>query len=261
MKQKLDHIWGNVENTTSGDITALQTQVTNIDTRLTSLSNVAAKTNVDNNFSTTQTVRGTIKSTDNVRVEKGDKKIVMETFDYSNKNYSRIVFQVGNANRFIIQHNNTDNVTQMIGSEVNMSVPTPTSNNHPTTKLYVDNKIADSFTTSEIVSWTGNMETTNLTWNKTNNFTATGTYVFTITIKVNDKRNYITESIKIDDLTKVYISNVKLMGYGIDVSNSIQTIPTKGLSLVYDNKNIKLVKYGTGHPTNAEIKIFYKKVS
>lgn len=257
MKTKLDHIYG---VTGTGDINALKEKVENIDTRLTSLSNVAAKTNVDNNFSTNQTVRGTIKSTDNVRVEKGDKKIVMENFDYGGKNLSRIAFQVGTSNRLLIQHNNNDNLTQFIGSEINMSVPDPTGNKHPANKQWVEAQITNAFTTTELITWSGNMNSTNLTWDKSGQFRETGTYAFTVRVKANDKTNYITETINIDNLTKTYISSVKLMDYGKDVSSAVQTLPQNALALVYANKNIKLVKYGTTHPNNAEIKIFFKKV-
>lgn len=258
MTTQLDHLYSNGGG--SGDITALENKVQQIDTRLTSLSNVAAKNNVDNNFSTSQTVRGTIKSTDNIRVERGDKKIVLENFDYNSKNYSRIAFQVGNNNRLLIQHNNNDNITQFIGSEINMSVPDPTNAKHPANKQWVEAQITNAFTTSELISWTGNMQTTDLTWNKSGNFSEAGTYAFTVRVKANDKTNYITETINIDNLTKTYISSVKFMDYGKDISNDIQSLPDKALSLVYKNKNIKLVKYGNGHPTNAEVKIFFKKV-
>lgn len=57
MKRKLDHIWGNSSGN-AADITALQAQVAAMNTKLTNVANIAAKTNLTNTFTTNQNING-----------------------------------------------------------------------------------------------------------------------------------------------------------------------------------------------------------
>lgn len=187
MKVKLDHIYG---ESGSGDLTALQNQVN-------SLSQIAAKTNLDNRFTTNQTIPSVT-------------------------------------------------ITGAVDA-----------NNKAATKAYVDNK----FNLAVLQEWTGNIQTTNLTWTKNTEFNnnGSGTYIFQIKITANSKSNVFTEFVKINQLGDTYIGNVHCIDYGADDANANVALPTKGISFIYSNKAIKIKKYGTGHPT-AAIEIRYTKV-
>lgn len=258
MKTKLDHIYG---ITGTGDITALQNQVntintnvTNMDNRLTSLSNIAAKTNVANTFTSNQTINGQVKA-DSFKIESSNKRIVTEMLDYNNKKYGRIVFQDGGNNRLIIQHNFNDNVNELIGG--NVRVGTPSDNSDIANKQYVDNK----FLGDELLTWTGNIQTTELTWNRASQFSSGGTYFLIARIKANNKHSFIYEMFKIDSQNDTAIGNVNLMNYENLTTSSIQTLPTASLCLAYEGGRIRIIRYGSGHPTNAEIKVFFRKVN
>lgn len=62
MKMKLDHIYGNSSGN-AADITALTNKVNAIETKVTNLGNITAKTNIANVFTANQEVRGVITQT------------------------------------------------------------------------------------------------------------------------------------------------------------------------------------------------------
>lgn len=188
MGTQLDHLYNSAAGS-SGDLTALQNQVN-------SLSQIAAKTNLDNRFTTNQTV---------------------------------------------------PSIT------ITGAVDTATK---AATKGYVDGKLE----LRPLQTWSGNMQTTNLEWTKTSEFSQSGIYAIQVKITANNKSNYFNEIIKIDDLAGTWISPIHLIDYGQDNSAAVQTMSTKGIAFVYQNKKVKLVKYGTGHPTTASITILYNKV-
>lgn len=193
MKMKLDHIWGNVESGSSADITAIQNQ-------LNSLSQIAAKTNLDNRFTTNQTIPSVI-------------------------------------------------ITGAIDA-----------NNKAATKNYVD----DKFSYVALETWTGNINGTNLSWTKNNEFNTNGTghYEFHIRMLINNQYIYFTEKFKLDNLSGTWIGPVHWFKLGAIDSSAIQSSAETGFSFVYQNKAVKLVKYGSGFPTatNSVVAIFWKKV-
>lgn len=85
MKMKLDHIWGNVESGSSADITAIQNQ-------LNSLSQIAAKTNLDNRFTTNQTVPSV---TITGAIDANNKAA---TKNYVDEKFNLVVLQTWNGN-------------------------------------------------------------------------------------------------------------------------------------------------------------------
>lgn len=187
MKTKLDHIYG----VAGGDLAALQNKVDN-------LANIAAKTNLDNQFTTNQTIPSVI-------------------------------------------------ITGAVDA-----------NNKATTKAYVDEK----FNMTQLITWTGDAATTNLSWDKSSEFTnsGTGNYEFHIRVYKGNKYHYFTERIKLDNLTGTWIGQVKYFKEGVSDSATIQTAaPNIGLSFVYTNKNIKLVRYGSTFGRDTTIHIFWKK--
>lgn len=192
MGTQLDHLYNSAG--ASGDLTALENKVN-------SLSQIAAKTNLDNRFTTNQTVPSIT-------------------------------------------------ITGAVDA-----------NNKAATKQFVDNK----FDYQVLETWTGNMKTTSLTWNKNDIFQTKGTgcYRFQVRILVNNKYSHFDWSVKIDNISGVWISPVHRLDFGNeDASRIHSTIPNRGIALVYSNKNIRLIRYGatTDFPENATITIHYNKV-
>lgn len=249
MITKLDHLYG-----ASADIANLQNEVNQLNTRLTTLDSNVAKTGTANTFTANQTVNGQLQA-NSFKMETSNKRIVSEFLDYQNKKYGRIVFQDGDQNRLILQHNFTDNINELLGS--NLRVSNPTHNMDIANKEYVDNK----FLGDEIVTWTGNIQTTELTWNRSAQFGSGGTYFLICRIKANDKYSFIYEMFKIDNQNDTAIGNVNTINYSNTTSNAIQPIPSTALCLVLEGGRIRIIRYGNGHPTNAEIKVFFKKVN
>lgn len=285
MKSKLDHIWG--EQPSTGANPQLEQQVNQIDNRLTSLSNIAAKTNIDNTFTTHQTIQGYVKNsaglykdgtTQNIVSIKNQSSkeaniiFIQDSTGFRNYCNFHIKHRYGNQtdaqaiSLFSIETRNTD-VGIFIGAESNKisfknettldNVKTPTGNLQAANKAYVDSKVPEW---TILKNQTLNFKTTNLQWNAPDAFNEPGIYEFRIEI-TNGNFNYIVNAeLPIADVTKTYTNGLNFYEYQVSTTNTIQALPDTAICFFYNNKWIRIAKYGQNHPeANTTIKIFYRK--
>lgn len=282
MKTKLDHIYGNTGGANQQELEALKNQVT-------SLSNIAAKTNLANVFTTHQTIRGYVKESAGLYKDGQSQPIatmkhqsqkdffinfIQDSAGFRNYSNLNIRHRYGNQNDsqyvtlFQLQFRDTGtgafiacegNKLSFINETSIINVANPTANNHVANKAYVDSKAVPNFTLLQ--NWTGAFKDANLTWTKTQEFATAGNYEFLITVKNGDWSYIYNQILNIENLTKQVNGASCWFNYANKNAAAIQTAPNSGFWLNYDNKKISICKFGTNQPqANTSVNIYYRKL-
>lgn len=135
----------------------------------------------------------------------------------------------------------------------------PANNNDAARKAYVDSR-TPQFT--ELLTWTGNLATTDLTFSKASSFSSTGIYDFVIQMKYLGKVFNHSLTMNLDSFGKDNISGVWHF-VNNTTSNSIanlNTLTTAFSLLITTGKAVKIIRYGTQHnATDSSIKIMFRK--
>lgn len=147
-----------------------------------------------------------------------------------------------------------ENATKIIG------VPDPTENRHAANKQYVDNKFPQF---REIVNWTGNLATTDLTFSKTAEFAQPGTYEFIVEMRYLSKIFVKNIILRAENFNKDIISEI---WYFVNNNNSgsvanLNTLGTAYSLVLTAGKQIKIIRYGNQHNAgDTTVKIQYRKI-
>lgn len=168
-----------------------------------------------------------------------------------NNSTKTLFFGKANAGRFNL---NLENASKII------NVPNPTNNHEVANKAYVDSK-APSF--QELVSWTGNFATTNLTFSKNQSFPTTGLYEFVVQMKINTRVYSKNIIMNLDDFTKDNLSEVFYFVDNVvsDRVANLNTLTSAYALLIARDKIVKIIRYGTiPNATNSSLKIHYRKL-
>lgn len=250
MKTKLDHIYGSV----GGNTTQLENQVNALNTKVTNLSNIAAKTNLNNTFTANQIFNGgfeigqgrTTTFATNIEMGVGGGIVNMTSEDASNK---QIRFSgVPNKGRLDLNMNNVSKI---------INLPAPTNAKDAVTKEYVDGKSGGWV---NLIDWTGNFKTQALEWTKT---LTTGNMRFLVNLTYQNVRYSFSFIISVPNATHKWTSPIALFPYGQtqDATTIINSV-TNGFFLHYDGTKIKVIKIGQNQPeTSTTLNIGYWKVN
>lgn len=264
----------------------LQNQVNQIDNRLTSLSNIAAKTNLSNTFTTHQIIQGYVKNSaglykegiqqtlSTVKSQSGksmDLMFIQNSTGFRNWCTMNIKFRYGDQTDsqaitlLKIESHNTDtgmfmqcegNKLSFITEHQIANVKNPVNPADAANKRYVDETIGQFI---DLENWTGNFKTTSLVWTKNSQFSRPGKFEFIINIKNGNNNYQFNTLLELFDVTHTYYLG-GIDYYPADVAG-VKPKADSGCYFVYENKALKIGKWGNNQPgDNTQIKIRYRGV-
>lgn len=244
----------NIDNRSGagGNSSALEQRIQAVENRVTSLSNVAAKTNLNNTFTASQnfnqgfnTSTASITLGNQIYAGTGAAVVSLTPEDATNKTLK--FSGVSGKGRFDLNMNNMSKI---------MNLPTPTTDNEAATKAYVDTK-APGWT--ELQNWTGNFKTTSLEWTNTLQF---GELEFNVIVSKDGVKYPLSFKVKTEAANNKFTSPLGLFQYG--TSHNPQTTLSSvanGFFLHYNGTKINIIKVGNTQPeASTNVLIRYRKI-